>query len=832
MGTSQKKLSEIYKKIKGNKYCGGKFYKTCFHLHTPESYDYRLFQDWDSNQYLAVSEEEIFNICKDEKVIPPNFSLNDINLDGTLSVFSNKKELFSFLLLANSLIANNFEIILVSDHNTIDGVDKLIQAINVVKDIRHPTVYPEVFLGVEISCADKCHVVGIFENNIDNKSAIRKWLNENLFNIEQGSFKTSLDVLQFIYSLNGIGYIAHINSSNIFDKNFLSNAYKNNLLKQVDIIGLSDISQKDNIDKKLYNFKRGNKVKYILDNDSHDIDNIINNAFWIKANKRSFAMLKQSFQDYDVSIVLKKKSSTNQFIKGLYIENNRLGFLCDKDIESDFCITFSDALTCLIGGRGTGKSTVLEMLEYSLGQYCSTQNILNFVCTHGNTWLLYCFRNEEYLIEIVMPVKDHMDDNILMYFGQNLSRRFHFDYCYNKNAIKQFALKNYIKLYKVENNLGTLQFNNVKDKKDLLNSFFDTKYSVNTLVNIAGGPEINKFISDMLLRNKTLANPDTAIHFRNLKELPSVLNNLKEQIKLRDGDIAIILDDFNKTQEGKLKICFSRNLLVDIPDFEKILFDSTFSPKKFSYGYNISDEDLIEFLFVLFENMGPLKFFTLLATKDINEVEKHVQIKDFCTAMTQKMIEDGIVQLKKENIPKFIATILKDLSLKYKAAEIKTFLKNSIYHSENLTLEFNINNKEGGSQKTLFKPISELSLGQKVVAMLSFVLGYSEYSNDFGPLIIDQPEDNLDNQYIFKNLVNQLRNIKEKRQVIIATHNSTIVTNAKADLVCVMESNGDNGWIKAAGYAGDPSIKKYILQYLEGGKDSFIHKRNVYEDVL
>ena len=77
-----------------------------------------------------------------------------------------------------------------------------------------------------------------------------------------------------------------------------------------------------------------------------------------------------------------------------------------------------------------------------------------------------------------------------------------------------------------------------------------------------------------------------------------------------------------------------------------------------------------------------------------------------------------------------------------------------------------------------------------------------------------------------------MRNIKEKRQVIIATHNSTIVTNAKADLVCVMESNGDNGWIKAAGYAGDPSIKKYILQYLEGGKDSFIHKRNVYEDVL
>lgn len=81
----------------------------------------------------------------------------------------------------------------------------------------------------------------------------------------------------------------------------------------------------------------------------------------------------------------------------------------------------------------------------------------------------------------------------------------------------------------------------------------------------------------------------------------------------------------------------------------------------------------------------------------------------------------------------------------------------------------------------MYKPVGMLSLGQKVVAMLSFILGYSEHSKDYRPLIIDQPEDNLDNQYIYKNLVKQLRSIKDRRQVIIATHNATIVTNAKAD---------------------------------------------------
>lgn len=63
--------------------------------------------------------------------------------------------------------------------------------------------------------------------------------------------------------------------------------------------------------------------------------------------------------------------------------------------------------------------------------------------------------------------------------------------------------------------------------------------------------------------------------------------------------------------------------------------------------------------------------------------------------------------------------------------------------------------------------------------MLSFVIAYSDYSNDYRPLILDQPEDSLDNRYIYKTLVYTLRKTKQKRQVIIATHNATIVTNAK-----------------------------------------------------
>lgn len=103
-------------------------------------------------------------------------------------------------------------------------------------------------------------------------------------------------------------------------------------------------------------------------------------------------------------------------------------------------------------------------------------------------------------------------------------------------------------------------------------------------------------------------------------------------------------------------------------------------------------------------------------------------------------------------------------------------IKKHLLYFDEFDLEFNINNMESHRNiGKVFKSVKELPLGQKVVAMLSFVLSYSDYSNDYTLLIIDQPEDNLDNRYIYKNLVADLRFAKSTRQVIIATHNSTIV---------------------------------------------------------
>lgn len=90
----------------------------------------------------------------------------------------------------------------------------------------------------------------------------------------------------------------------------------------------------------------------------------------------------------------------------------------------------------------------------------------------------------------------------------------------------------------------------------------------------------------------------------------------------------------------------------------------------------------------------------------------------------------------------------------------------------------------------------------------------------------------MDNQYIYKNLVDSLKSIKNERQVIIVTHSSTIVTNADSEQVIVMDSDNRNGWIKKKGYASDKDILKHIVNYMEGGIESFNHKINICSEIL
>jgi predicted metal-dependent phosphoesterase TrpH len=121
-------------------------------------------------------------------------------------------------------------------------------------------------------------------------------------------------------------------------------------------------------------------------------------------------------------------------------------------------------------------------------------------------------------------------------------------------------------------------------------------------------------------------------------------------------------------------------------------------------------------------------------------------------------------------------------------------------------------------------PVNQLSDGQKHTIMLTIAM----LAESNIPLVIDQPEDDLDNAFIFSAVVRVLRAIKEKRQVILVTHNANIAVLGDAELLLPMKRNGDCGEIFDFGSIDKAETKKAALNILEGGEIAFQRRREIY----
>ena len=118
-----------------------------------------------------------------------------------------------------------------------------------------------------------------------------------------------------------------------------------------------------------------------------------------------------------------------------------------------------------------------------------------------------------------------------------------------------------------------------------------------------------------------------------------------------------------------------------------------------------------------------------------------------------------------------------------------------------------------------FAPIQKGSPGQKSAAILAFLLAHGSE-----PIILDQPEDDLDNELIYDLIVQRIRSSKEARQVVIATHNANIVVNGDAELVLVMANAGGQCWVKESGCLQDRAIREAICRVMEGGEKAFVDR--------
>ena len=128
-----------------------------------------------------------------------------------------------------------------------------------------------------------------------------------------------------------------------------------------------------------------------------------------------------------------------------------------------------------------------------------------------------------------------------------------------------------------------------------------------------------------------------------------------------------------------------------------------------------------------------------------------------------------------------------------------------------------------------WQTLEALSTGQKATAILLLLLLESE-----APLVVDQPEDDLDNRFITEGVVPIMRREKRRRQFVFSTHNANIPVLGDAEQILGLDASGEakEGQARIArqhmGSIDSPSVRELVEEILEGGKDAFEMRRSKY----
>lgn len=139
---------------------------------------------------------------------------------------------------------------------------------------------------------------------------------------------------------------------------------------------------------------------------------------------------------------------------------------------------------------------------------------------------------------------------------------------------------------------------------------------------------------------------------------------------------------------------------------------------------------------------------------------------------------------------------------------------------DRILIELNI-----AHQGEVFKPLDQLSTGQQCTAILHLLL----LDND-DPLLMDQPEDNLDNAFIAERIVTQLREAKTERQFLFATHNANIPVFGDAEWIGIFSASDAHAQmpVDAQGSIDVPEIRERVAEILEGGREAFSQRKEKY----
>jgi hypothetical protein len=200
-------------------------------------------------------------------------------------------------------------------------------------------------------------------------------------------------------------------------------------------------------------------------------------------------------------------------------------------------------------------------------------------------------------------------------------------------------------------------------------------------------------------------------------------------------------------------------------------------------------------------------------------IERYCTWRDALLANDYKALADA----------KLTAAFISRLSTSSEAARIEL---STLRADDSLDMHFL---KEGNNpaDDNSWQTVTNGSPGQRSAAMLAFTLSYGD-----SPLVLDQPEDDLDSALVSSLIVTQFRDARWKRQLIVVTHEANIPVNTDAEMTVVLENTGGSLRVverdghRHSGPIDDPEVRKDIQGLLEGGVRAFVNRERRYDNEL
>ncbi|MFM9850564.1 MAG: TrlF family AAA-like ATPase [Hyphomicrobiaceae bacterium] len=319
--------------------------------------------------------------------------------------------------------------------------------------------------------------------------------------------------------------------------------------------------------------------------------------------------------------------------------------------------------------------------------------------------------------------------------------------------------------------------------------------------------EALKVSFDMSYISKLAA--DEASHLQSVKNLKTWKPHLTEIRKKR----AVVLKErwAARDRVGMLREAFGRQASATL---REALSDLQVSLK---YARNAHSPDAAE---LIIQAMGwktnqQVRAAWLVEKLTVPVLLDAIQRKDVAPILGLKTPEDVVVFKRDE-----AKTIIERLA----EPPVRFALERATVHDlPRLQVSKAIDDGKGG-KRYMLRDFSKLSLGQQQSVLLALMLS----SNSDKPLIIDQPEDNLDGEFIYTTLVPVLRLAKERRQVIIVTHNPNVAVLGDAEQIIVMKAMNDRGEIVARGSIDHPTTRDAACSILEGAREAFLRRAKMY----